>query len=185
VRSTYIAGIIKHGKALMRPGRTPTTNSYTRLVPGYEAPVNLAYSARNRSAACRIPLVSPDAAARSAWSSAPPDPAGNPYLTFAAIFMAGIDGIQRKIDPGDPLDKDLYDLVPRRSSRTIPHVHRAPSRTVLATPSSSDHAFLLQGDVFSQGRNQTEWVSYKRDERSGRRCASAPTPHEFELYYDV
>ncbi len=108
---SYIAGIIKHGKALMALA-APTTNSYKRLVPGYEAPVNLVYSARNRSAACRIPLVSPDPRQKRV-EFRPPDPAGNPYLTFAAIFMAGMDGIRNGWDPGPPLDKtNLFDLSP-------------------------------------------------------------------------
>ena len=150
----YIAGLIKHGKALMAIC-APTTNSYKRLVPGYEAPVNLVYSARNRSAACRIPLVSPDPRQKRV-EFRPPDPAGNPYLTFAAILMAGMDGIQNGWDPGPPLDKtNLFDLSPEELAN-IPTVAQSLDGSLQAL--EDDHDFLLKGGVFTPDVIET-WIA--------------------------
>ena len=176
---SYIAGIIKHGKALTALC-APTTNSYKRLVPGYEAPVNLVYSARNRSAACRIPLVSPDPRQKRV-EFRPPDPAGNPYLTFAAIFMAGMDGIRNGWDPGPPLDKtNLFDLSPDELAN-IPTVAQSLDGSLRAL--EEDHDFLLQGGVFTPDVIETGIASkYENDVDPVR---MRPHPYEFHLYFDV
>jgi glutamine synthetase len=168
---------LKHAPALL--GITaPTTNSYKRLVPGYEAPVNLAYSQRNRSAAIRIPMYSPSPKAKRI-EFRPPDPSCNPYLAFSAILMAGLDGIQSKTDPGQPVDKDLYDL-PREEAEAIP---KTPADLAAALDAlEGDHEFLLKGDVFTADVIET-WISYKRkNEVDALRLR--PHPWEFALYFD-
>ena len=172
-----IGGILQHAPALLAL-TNPTTNSYKRLVPGYEAPVNLAYSQRNRSAACRIPMYSNDPKTKRIEFRCP-DASSNPYLAFAAIMMAAIDGIENKIDPGEPLDKDIYDLPPEESA------------TVTKTPRSleealghlaQDHEFLLRGDVFTKDVINT-WINFKQtNEVEAMRLR--PHPYEFCLYFD-
>ena len=178
--SAYIGGLIKHGRALMAIA-APTTNSYKRLVPGYEAPVNLVYSARNRSAACRIPLVSPDPRQKRV-EFRPPDPAGNPYLTFAAVLMAGMDGILNQIDPG-AADRQRQPLRPR--ARRIWRRSR-PSRPSLEgslQALEADHDWLLKGGVFTEDLLET-WIAWKyENEHDAVRLR--PHPHEFHLYFDV
>ena len=173
-----IGGIIKHAPSLLA-FCCPTTNSYKRLVPGYEAPVNLAYSAKNRSASIRIPMYSPDPRTKRLEYRCP-DPSANPYLALSAIMLAAVDGIQNKIDPGPPLDKDIYDLPPEELAK------------VPSTPGSledaldcleADHEFLLKGDVFTEDVIET-WVRYKR-EREVDALRLRPHPYEFMLYYDV
>ncbi|WDI40015.1 type I glutamate--ammonia ligase [Bremerella sp. P1] len=140
-----IGGLLKHAPAVLA-FTNPTTNSYKRLVPGYEAPVNLAYSQRNRSASCRIPMYSPSPKAKRVEFRCP-DPTCNPYLAFAAITMAAIDGIQNKIDPGQPLDKDIYDLPPEEAAA----VPKTPGSLDAALDAlADDHEFLLRGDVFTK-----------------------------------
>ena len=172
----YIGGIIKHAKAL-NAFTNPSTNSYKRLVPGYEAPVLLAYSARNRSASCRIPhSVSPKAKRVEVRF---PDPTANPYLAFAAMLMAGLDGIQNKIHPGDPMDKDLYDL-PADELKDIPTVC-ASLREALDNL-KADREFLTQGDVFSNGQIDA-FIALKMEEVE--RFEMTPHPVEFDMYYSV
>lgn len=173
----YIGGILKHAAALIA-FCAPTVNSYKRLVPGYEAPVNLAYSQRNRSAACRIPMYSPSPKAKRVEFRCP-DPSCNGYLAFAAIAMAGIDGIQNKIDPGDPLDKNLYDLPPDELAK-VPQVPGSLSEAVNAL--EADHDFLLQGDVFTKDVIET-WIKYKREVEIDP-VRLRPHPYEYFLYYD-
>ncbi|MGY8767123.1 MAG: type I glutamate--ammonia ligase [Pirellulales bacterium] len=173
-----IGGILKHANSLLA-FTNPTTNSYKRLVPGYEAPVNLAYSQRNRSAACRIPMYSSDPKSKRIEFRCP-DPSCNPYLAFAALSMAAIDGIQNKIDPGDPLDKDIYDLPPEEAAA----VKKTPASLDAAlTALQMDHEYLLKGDVFTQDVIDT-WIHYKRiNEVDAVRVR--PHPYEFCLYYDI
>ena len=142
----YIGGLLKHAPALLALA-APTTNSYRRLVPGFEAPVNLAYSQRNRSAICRIPVYSNSPKAKRVEFRAP-DPSCNPYLCFSALLMAGLDGIQNRIDPGDPADKDLYELPPEEA-KMIKQVPGSLSDVLEAL--ENDYEFLLKGDVFSTG----------------------------------
>jgi glutamine synthetase len=173
----FIGGILKHAKAICA-FTNPTTNSYRRLVPGYEAPVNLAYSSRNRSAACRIPMYSASPKAKRVEIRFP-DPSCNGYLAFSALLMAGLDGIENRIDPGEPLDKDIYALSPEEL------------KGVPSTPGSleealdhlvSDHDFLLKGDVFIRDVIDT-WLEYKMEsEVSAMRLR--PHPYEFALYFD-
>jgi glutamine synthetase len=174
----YIGGILKHSRALAA-FTNPTTNSYKRLVPGYEAPVNLAYSSRNRSAACRIPTYSQSPKAKRVEVRYP-DPACNPYLAFAAMLMAGIDGIINKINPGDPLDKNIYALTPEEA-KGVPTMPGSLDEAVREL--EGDQEFLLQGGVFSQDLIDT-WLDYKRDNDIDP-IRLRPHPHEFELYYDV
>ena len=173
-----IGGLLKHAAAICA-FTNPTTNSYKRLVPGYEAPVNLAYSQRNRSAACRIPMYSPSPKSKRVEFRCP-DPSCNPYLAFAAILMAVIDGIQNKIDPGDPLDRDIYDMAPEEAAE----VPKTPgSLDEALTALSRDYEFLLRGDVFTKDVVDT-WVSYKiKAEVDAIRLR--PHPYEFCLYYDM
>ncbi len=173
-----IGGLLKHAPALLA-FTNPTTNSYKRLVPGYEAPVNLAYSQRNRSAACRIPMYSPSPKAKRVEFRCP-DPSCNPYLAFAAILMACIDGIQNKISPGEPLDKDIYDLPPEE----LAVVPKTPGSLDAALDAlEHDHEFLLRGDVFTDDVVST-WIWYKRtNEVDALRLR--PHPYEFCLYYDI
>lgn len=173
----YIGGLLKHARALCAICN-PTTNSYKRLVPGYEAPVNLAYSSRNRSAAIRIPTYSENPKAKR-LEYRPPDPAANPYLAFAALLLAGLDGIQNKIDPGEPLDKNIYELPPEELKK-VPNV--AGSLAEALGCLEKDHEFLLKGDVFTEDFLEM-WISAKRKEHDALRLR--PHPYEFFLYYDV
>jgi glutamine synthetase len=174
----YIGGIIKHAHSLA--GLTnPTTNSYKRLVPGFEAPVNLAYSSRNRSASVRIPITGPSPKTRRIEVRFP-DPSCNPYLAFSAMMMAGIDGIQNKIDPGDPLDKDIYSLSPEEL-KDVPHMPGSLEQAL--DHLERDHEFLLRGDVFTKDAIH-EWLDYKRTKELNP-IRMRPTPHEFALYFDI
>ena len=174
----YIGGLLKHAPALVAFA-APTTNSYKRLVPGFEAPVNLAYSARNRSAAVRIPMFSPSPKAKR-LEFRPPDPSCNPYITFAALLMAGLDGIQNRIDPGDPLDKDIYDLPPEE----LANVPSLPGSLDLALAAlEDDHEFLLKGDVFSSMMIE-RWIRHKREKEIAP-LRLRPHPLEFAMYFDA
>jgi glutamine synthetase len=174
----YIGGLLKHAPALCAIC-APTVNSYRRLVPGFEAPVNLGYSQRNRSAACRIPMYSADPKTKRVEFRCP-DPACNPYLAFAAMLMAGLDGIQRRISPADPIDKNLYDLPPEELSK----VPLAPGSLDEALDAlEEDHEFLLAGDVFTKDVVETH-LDYKRS-REIDEIRLRPHPYEFFLYYDV
>jgi glutamine synthetase len=173
-----IGGILKHCKALCAI-TNPTTNSYKRLVPGYEAPVNLAYSSRNRSAAIRIPMYSTSPKAKRVEFRTP-DPSCNGYLAFSAILMAVIDGIQNKIDPGDPLDKNIYDLPPEELAK----VPSAPGSLDEALKClKEDHEFLMKGDVFTQDVFDM-WIEYKTTAEVDA-VRLRPHPHEFFLYFDI
>jgi glutamine synthetase len=173
----YIGGILKHAKALCALCN-PTTNSYKRLVPGYEAPVNLAYSARNRSAAIRIPMFSENPKAKRI-EYRPPDPAANPYLCYTALLMAGLDGVINKIDPGEPMDKNIYELPPEELKK-VPNVPGSLGEAL--DHLEKDHSFLLKGDVFTTDFIEM-WVSHKRKEHDALRLR--PHPYEFFLYYDA
>jgi glutamine synthetase len=170
----YIGGIFKHARAINAFSNS-TTNSYKRLVPGFEAPVLLAYSARNRSASCRVPWVASDKARRIEVRFG--DPAGNPYLTFAAMLMAGLDGIINKIDPGAPMDKDLYDLPPEEE-RDIPRVCHALDQALEAL--DSDRDFLKAGDVFNDDMIDG-YIDLKMEEVTRFRMSTHPV--EFDMYY--
>ena len=173
-----IGGILKHCKALCA-FTNPTTNSYKRLVPGFEAPVNLAYSGRNRSAAIRIPMYSPSPKAKRIEFRTP-DPSCNGYLAFSAILMAMIDGIEKKMDPGDPLDKDIYGMSPEE----LANVPSAPGSLDEALASlKADNEFLLKGDVFTKDVIDM-WIEYKTDKEINP-VKLRPHPHEFFLYYDI
>jgi glutamine synthetase len=174
----YIGGLIKHGPALSAI-IAPTTNSYKRLVPGFEAPVNLAYSRRNRSAACRIPMYSASPKAKRV-EFRPPDPSCNPYIAFAAMMMAGLDGIETKADPGQPLDKDIYDLGPEELAK-VPSMPGSLDEALNAL--ERDHQFLLKGDVFTEDL-LTTFIEYKRT-REVDAIRLRPHPYEFALYYDI
>jgi glutamine synthetase len=174
----YIGGLIAHGPALSAI-IAPTTNSYKRLVPGFEAPVNLAYSRRNRSAACRIPMYSASPKAKRV-EFRPPDPSCNPYLAFAALLMAGLDGIENKIDPGQPLDKDIYDLAPEELAK-VPSMPGSLEDALDAL--EADHQFLLKGDVFTEQLLRT-YIDYKR-EKEVTAVKLRPHPYEFSMYYDI
>src|SRR5450755_3211603 len=174
----YIGGLIKHGPALAAI-IAPTTNSYKRLVPGFEAPVNLAYSRRNRSAACRIPMYSASPKAKRV-EFRPPDPSCNPYLAFAAMMMAGLDGVENKIDPGQPLDKDIYDLGPEELAK-VPSMPGSLEDALDAL--EKDHSFLLKGDVFTEELLST-YIAYKRTKEVDA-VRLRPHPYEFALYYDI
>ena len=174
----YLGGILHHAGAILAFA-APTTNSYRRLVPGYEAPVNLVYSQRNRSAAIRVPVYSRKPALKRIEFRCP-DPSANPYLAFAAMLMAGLDGIANQMDPGAPVDKDLYDLPPAELAQ-VPSVPGSLEESLDAL--EADHEFLLTGGVFTQELIE-DWIAYKRvhevDEMRFR-----PHPHEFNLYYDI
>jgi len=174
----YAGGILKHAPAIAAFA-APTTNSYKRLVPGYEAPVNLAYSRRNRSAAIRIPMYSPSPTAKRLEVRFP-DPSCNPYLAFSAMMMAGLDGIQNKIDPGQPFDKDLFD-VGADELKDVPTLPGSLDRALEAL--EADHEFLLKGGVFSRGLIQ-RWTSHKR-EKEADLVRMRPHPLEFALYFDA
>jgi glutamine synthetase len=174
----YIGGLLAHAPAILAFA-APTTNSYKRLVPGYEAPVNLVYSQRNRSACCRIPLYSKSPKAKRV-EFRPPDPSCNPYLAFSAMLMAGLDGVQNKIEPPDPVDKDLYDLPPEEMA-TIPQVPGSLEASLNAL--EADPEFLQAGGVFTDDLIET-WLTYKR-EREIDEIRLRPHPWEFMLYYDI
>ena len=173
-----IGGILKHCRALTA-FTNPTTNSYKRLVPGFEAPVNLAYSSRNRSAAVRIPMYSTSPKAKRIEFRTP-DPSCNGYLAFSAMLMAVIDGIQNKIDPGDPLDKDIYNLPPEELAE-IPSAPGSLDEAIEAL--KADQEFLLKGDVFTQDAIEM-WIDYKTENEIND-IKLRPHPHEFYLYYDI
>jgi glutamine synthetase len=174
----YIGGILKHAPALCA-FVAPTTNSYKRLVPGFEAPVNLAYSSRNRSAAVRIPMYSPSPKAKRIEVRFP-DPACNAYIAFAAMLMAGLDGVENRLDPGEPLDKDIYALSPAELSK-VPSVPGSLEGALNAL--ESDHEFLTKGDVFTQDVIET-WLEYKRGKEIDP-VRLRPHPYEFKLYFDI
>ncbi len=174
----YIGGLLKHAPALLALA-APTTNSYRRLVPGFEAPVNLAYSQRNRSAVCRIPVYSKSPKAKRVEFRAP-DPSANPYLCFAALLMAGLDGVQNRIDPGEPMDKDLYGLPPEEAKK----IRQVPgSLPEVLSALEADHEFLLKGDVFTTDMLET-YIAYKRETEVDP-MRMRPHPYEFTLYYDA
>ena len=173
-----IGGILKHTPSLLA-FTSPTTNSYKRLVPGFEAPVNLAYSRRNRSAAVRIPMYYTSAKAKRLEFRCP-DPSCNPYLGFSAILMAVIDGIQNKINPGDPMDKDIYDLPPEELAK-VPQTPGSLRDALSALEADND--YLLKGDVFTSDVIET-WIAYKM-ENEVKSLDLRPHPWEFALYYDI
>jgi len=174
----YIGGLLRHAPALLAFA-APTTNSYRRLVPGFEAPVNLAWSMRNRSAACRIPMYSHSPKAKRVEFRCP-DPSANPYLAFAAMLMAGLDGIRNRIDPGDPVDKNIYDLPPEEAA-SIPKVPGDLDHAIRAL--EEDHDFLMEGDVFTPDFIES-YIDYKRSNELNP-VRLRPHPYEFVLYYDV
>jgi glutamine synthetase len=174
----FIGGLLKHAPSLLA-FTNPTTNSYKRLVPGFEAPVNLAYSQRNRSASIRIPMYSSSPKAKRVEFRCP-DPSCNPYLAFAAMMMAGLDGITNRIDPGDPLDKDIYDMEPEELVN-VPSTPGSLSEALECL--RDDHEYLLKGDVFTEDVVET-WIKYKMD-KEVKPMALQPHPYEFGLYYDV
>ncbi len=172
-----IGGLLKHAPAILAFA-APTTNSYRRLVPGFEAPVNLAYSARNRSAAIRIPMYSPNPKAKRLEFRCP-DPSSNGYLAFTAMLMAMLDGIENKIDPGEPLDRDIYEM----TEEELANVPKVPGNLAEALEAlEKDHEFLLKGNVFTKDLVQT-WIEYKRTQELAE-MALRPHPYEFYLYYD-
>jgi glutamine synthetase len=174
----YTGGLLKHARALSAI-IAPTTNSYKRLVPGYEAPVNLAYSSRNRSAAVRIPMYSASPKAKR-LEFRPPDPSCNPYMAFAAMMMAGLDGVLNKVDPGNPLDKDIYDLEPEELKK-VPSMPASLEEALNCL--EDDHSFLLKGDVFTEELIET-FIGYKRKNEADA-IRLRPHPYEFALYYDI
>ena len=174
----YIGGILAHAPALCAL-IAPTTNSYRRLVPGYEAPINLAYSKRNRSACVRIPMYSRSEKAKRIEFRTP-DPSCNPYLSFAACLMAGLDGVERKLDPGEPIDKDLYELPPEEAAK----VKQLPgSLSEVLNALEADHEFLMKGGVFTSDLIRT-WIDYKRKNEVDP-IRLRPHPWEFALYFDI
>jgi len=174
----YIGGLLRHAGTILAFA-APTTNSYRRLVPGYEAPVNLAWSLRNRSAACRIPMYSQSPKAKRVEFRCP-DPSANPYLAFAAMLMAGLDGIKNRIEPGDPIDKNIYDLPPEEAA-SIPKVPGQLSEAI--DNLERDHDFLLEGDVFTSDFIES-YIEYKRESELDP-IRLRPHPYEFVLYYDT
>ena len=172
----YIGGIIKHAKAL-NAITNPGTNSYKRLVPGFEAPINLAYSARNRSAACRIPYVSSPKGRRVEVRF--PDPTCNPYLAFSALLMAGLDGVQNRIHPGDPMDKNLYDLAPEEAAK-VPHPCASLDEALASL--DRDREFLTRGGVFSDDTLDA-YIELKMEEVTRFRMTTHPL--EYEMYYSL
>jgi glutamine synthetase len=174
----YIGGLLTHAPAICAFSN-PTTNSYKRLVPGYEAPVNLVYSQRNRSASVRIPLYSKSPKAKRLEFRCP-DPSCNPYLAFSAMLMAGLDGIQNRIEPPAPVDRDLYDLPPEELAK-VPHVPGSLNEALAAL--QADHEFLLKGDVFTPDVIDT-WITYKTANEIDQ-VQLRPHPWEFYLYYDI
>ena len=174
----YIGGLLRHAPSLLA-FTNPTVNSYHRLVPGYEAPVNLVYSQRNRSACIRIPITGSNPKAKRIEFRCP-DPSSNPYLAFSAMLMAGIDGIKNKIEPPQPVDKDLYELPPDEAA-SIPQVPASLGEVLDAL--EADHDFLLEGGVFTPDLIET-WIDFKRANEVDP-IRLRPHPHEFELYYDI
>jgi glutamine synthetase len=174
----YIGGLLKHAASIVAFA-APTTNSYKRLVPGFEAPVNLAYSARNRSAAIRIPMFSQSPKLKR-LEFRPPDPSCNPYLAFSAMMMAGLDGVQNRIHPGEPLDKDIYDLAPEEL-KDVPSLPGSLDESLAAL--ERDHDFLLKGDVFTPQLIE-RWITYKR-EKEIQPMRMRPHPLEFSMYFDI
>ncbi|MDH6139051.1 MULTISPECIES: type I glutamate--ammonia ligase [Kitasatospora] len=174
----YIGGLLKHAPSLLA-FTNPSVNSYHRLVPGFEAPVNLVYSQRNRSAAIRIPITGSNAKAKRIEFRAP-DPSSNPYLAFSAMLMAGLDGIKNKIEPLQPVDKDLYELAPEEHAG-VPQVPSSLPAVLEAL--EADHEYLLAGGVFTPDLIET-WIDFKRTNEIAP-IALRPHPHEFELYYDL
>ena len=174
----YIGGLLKHAPSLLA-FTNPTVNSYHRLVPGYEAPVNLVYSQRNRSACIRIPITGTNPKAKRIEFRVP-DPSSNPYLAFSAMLMAGLDGIKNKIEPPTPVDKDLYELPPDEAA-AIPQVPGSLAEVLDAL--EADHDYLLEGGVFTPDLIET-WIDYKRENEIDP-IRLRPHPHEFELYYDI
>ena len=174
----YIGGLLKHAPSLLA-FTNPTTNSYRRLVPGYEAPVNLVYSQRNRSACCRIPITGTSPKAKRLEFRVP-DPSCNPYLAFAAMLMAGLDGVRNKIEPPTPVDKDLYELAPDELA-AVPQV--PGSLEIVLDELERDNDYLLEGGVFTPDVIET-WVDYKRTSEVDA-IRLRPHPYEFNLYYDI
>src|SRR3984957_11831847 len=172
----YAGGLLKHARSISA-FTAPTTNSYKRLVPGYEAPVNLAYSSRNRSAAVRIPMYSNSPKAKR-LEFRPPDPSCNPYLAFSAMLMAGLDGIENKIDPGQPLEKDIFELTAEEAPPSMPG-----SLEEALSELEKDHAYLLEGGVFTNDLIET-WIGYKKKNEADA-VRMRPHPYEFMLYYDI
>jgi len=174
----YIGGLLAHSPALLA-FCAPSTNSYRRLVPGYEAPINLVYSQRNRSASVRIPTYSKNPKVRRIEYRCP-DSSSNPYLAFAAMLMAGLDGISNKIDPGQPIDKDIYELEPEEKA----NIKSTPGSLLEVLEAlQKDHEFLLKGGVFTPDLIET-WTSYKRKTEYDA-VSLRPHPYEFYLYYDI
>jgi len=174
----YIGGLLKHAPSLLA-FTNPSVNSYHRLVPGFEAPVNLVYSARNRSACIRIPVTGNSPKAKRIEFRVP-DPSSNPYLAFSAMLMAGLDGIKNRIEPAAPVDKDLYELPPEEHAA----IAQVPSSLDEVLDNlERDHAYLVQGDVFTEDLIET-WIEYKRAHEI-EPIRLRPHPHEFELYYDI
>ncbi len=174
----YIGGLLKHAPALLA-FTNPSVNSFHRLVPGFEAPVNLVYSARNRSACIRIPVTGTSPKAKRLEYRVP-DPSSNPYLAFSAMLMAGIDGIRNRIEPADPIDKDLYELPPEEHAE----IEKLPTSLEAALNAlRDDHDFLTEGDVFTEDLIET-WIDYKMTHEI-EPMRQRPHPHEFELYFDI
>ena len=174
----YVGGLLKHAPSLLA-FTNPTVNSYHRLVPGFEAPVNLVYSARNRSACVRVPITGTSPKAKRIEFRVP-DPSSNPYLAFAAMMMAGLDGVKNRIEPPDPVDKDLYELPPEEHAS----INQVPgSLPEVLDALEADHDYLIEGDVFTPDLIQT-WVDWKRANEVDP-IRLRPHPHEFELYYDI
>ncbi|HSK96557.1 MAG TPA: type I glutamate--ammonia ligase [Euzebyales bacterium] len=174
----YIGGLLSHAPSILAFSN-PTTNSYRRLVPGFEAPVNLVYSMRNRSAACRIPLISQSPKAKRVEFRVP-DPSCNPYLAFSAMLMAGLDGVRNKIEPPDPVDKDIYEL-PREELLNLPSVPASLEEALVAL--EQDHEYLLEGGVFTEDVIEN-WIAFKMDSEVSQ-VRLRPHPYEFHLYYDL
>jgi glutamine synthetase len=174
----YIGGLLAHAPAVLA-FTNPTTNSYKRLVPGYEAPVNLVYSQRNRSAAVRIPIYSKSPKAKRLEFRCP-DPSCNPYLAFSAMLMAGLDGVQNRIEPPDPVDKDLYDLPPEQLA-AVPQVPASLEEALAALEADQD--YLKAGGVFTSDLIDT-WIAFKREKEIDE-VRLRPHPYEFYLYYDI
>jgi glutamine synthetase len=175
----YIGGLLAHADALAGI-LNPTTNSYKRLVPGYEAPVNLAYSYRNRSAAVRIPVTEPGHEPSKRIEYRPPDPSANPYLAFAAMMMAGLDGIKRKLHPGDPVTENIYKM----SAEKAKNIRQLPGSLEKSLDAlEADNAFLLEGDVFTKDMVEA-WIDHKRKKEVDA-IRLRPHPWEYHLYHDV
>nr|WP_304504743.1 hypothetical protein [Blastococcus sp. TML/C7B] len=174
----YIGGLLAHAPSLLA-FTNPTVNSYHRLVPGYEAPINLVYSARNRSACLRIPI-SGDSPKAKRIEFRVPDPSANPYLAFSAMLMAGLDGVKNKIEPPAPVDKDLYELPPEEALG----IEKVPASLDAALDNlEADHEYLIDGGVFTPDLIET-WIDYKRANEIDP-IRLRPHPHEFAMYYDI